>query len=286
MRGLIVASSYGIYKVVTNQKEYNVKPRGVFRHHSIKPCVGDYVEFDEIEGVITTVEERKNYLIRPTISNVDEIAIVMSFVEPKYSSLLINKFISYVNYYHIKANVIITKCDRCTDSLELENIVNNLKNMGINVFTFSKISLQGKNEIIEQFKNKVVVLMGQTGAGKSSLLNALVPGINREVGEYSKALGRGKHKTKEVVMIPFFSGYIADTPGFSSLELPFYKEDLARYFPMFEELSKNCKYDDCLHYNARDCAILKAVEDKLISKENYEDYLVISNELKHRKDRY
>ena len=154
------------------------------------------------------------------------------------------------------------------------------------MIVYSKETLNGLEKIKNLFNNKTIALMGQTGVGKSSLLNVLVPESKREIGEYSEFLGRGKHKTKEVVLIPYQNGFIADTPGFSSLELPFFKEDLAKCFVGFENLYKECKFANCLHINERDCAVKEEVAKGIISKELYDNYLKISNELIFRKDRY
>ena len=286
MEGIILSSKCGYYEVLANEKVYTCKPRGIFRHKKIKPAVGDFVTIDEKENVISDIKERKNYLIRPSIANVDELAIVMSVVEPEFSSLLIDKFIAYARYFDIKANVIITKSDKKYDEASLKEKVDALEKVGVRVLVYSKETLHGLEEIKDLFNNKTIALMGQTGVGKSSLLNVLVPESKREIGEYSEFLGRGKHKTKEVILIPYQNGFIADTPGFSSLELPFFKEDLAKCFVGFENLYKECKFANCLHINERDCAVKEEVAKGNISKELYDNYLKISNELIFRKDRY
>lgn len=285
MKGVIIASTCGVFKVFTGHQTYNCKPRGIFRHHSEKPLVGDIVEFDEKELVIENIQERKNSLIRPSIANVDEVAIVMSAVEPQYSAYLVNKFLSYASYFAIKANVILTKIDM-VDKNAFKQEEENLRRLGVKLYYFSKKTLDGLDEIRELFKDKTIALMGQTGVGKSSLLNELIPESNREIGEYSTALGRGKHMTKEVVLIPYCDGFIADTPGFSSLELPFFKEDLAHHFPGFEKLSYDCKYANCLHINEKECMILDALKNGLIAQVSYNDYIRLLEELKFKKDRY
>ena len=128
--------------------------------------------------------------------------------------------------------------------------------------------------------------MGQTGAGKSSLLNAINANYEREIGEYSKALGRGKHKTKEVILLPYNNGFIGDTPGFSSLELDIFKEDLTHYFPGYEELYLDCYFSDCLHQNEKECSVKKNIENGHLSKEAYETYLKLLSELPYHKERF
>ena len=128
--------------------------------------------------------------------------------------------------------------------------------------------------------------MGQTGVGKSSLINLINENFNREIGEYSLALGRGKHQTKEVILLPFEDGFIGDTPGFSSLELNIYKEDLASSFPFISSYYTECRYSNCLHQNEPGCKIKELLNNNLLDKENYDNYLQMLGELSLRKDRY
>ena len=286
MKAIILSSQYGTYNVLLeNNTQLLVKPRGLFRHKKIKPVVGDMVIVDEHEFVICDILDRKNYLIRPSIANVDEVAI-MSTSEPNFSSLLIDKFISYANYFKIPACVIISKADKNYDEVMLNKKIDSLEKIGVKVIIYSNVTKLGLDKIKELFAHKIVALMGQTGVGKSSLLNELVPNSKRKIGEYSNALGRGKHQTKEVVLIKYENGFIADTPGFSSLELPMYKEDLAKCFPGFETLYDKCKFNNCLHINEKDCEVKKALLEEKISQESYDNYLQILDELIFRKDRY
>lgn len=287
MKAIILSSQYGTYSVLLeNNTQLLVKPRGLFRHKKIKPVVGDIVIVDEHELVICDILDRKNYLIRPSIANVDEVAIIMSTSEPNFSSLLIDKFISYANYFKISACVIISKADKNYDEVMLNKKIDSLEKIGVKVIIYSNVTKLGLDKIKELFAHKIVALMGQTGVGKSSLLNELIPNSKREIGEYSNALGRGKHQTKEVVLIKYENGFIADTPGFSSLELPMYKEDLAKCFPGFEASYDKCKFNNCLHINEKDCEVKKVLLEGKISQESYDNYLKILDELIFRKDRY
>ncbi len=287
MKAIILSSQYGTYNVLLeNNTQLLVKPRGLFRHKKIKPVVGDIVIVDEHEFVICDILDRKNYLIRPSIANVDEVAIIMSTSEPNFSSLLIDKFISYANYFKIPACVIISKADKNYDEVMLNKKIDSLEKIGVKAIIYSNVTKLGLDKIKELFAHKIVALMGQTGVGKSSLLNELIPNSKRKIGEYSNALGRGKHQTKEVVLIKYENGFIADTPGFSSLELPMYKEDLAKCFPGFEALYDKCKFNNCLHINEKDCEVKKALLEEKISQESYDNYLQILDELIFRKDRY
>lgn len=284
MIGRILSCKYGVYEIACQENCLTSKARGVFRHMKLRPCVGDMVELDE-EQRIQKIFPRKNQLIRPSISNLDLLVIVVSLKQPEYSSLLTDKFLSYANYFHVPSMVILTKTD-LESKEEVEKITEELTKKGVQVCSFSKQNQEGIEEIKSCFQGKTIALMGQTGVGKSTLLNALVPEWNREIGEYSEALGRGKHRTKEVVLFPYMGGYLADTPGFSSLELPFYKEDLANFFPGFSSYPP-CRYADCLHHeNTPGCEVASAVKQGKISQESYQNYQKILLELLYRKDRY
>ena len=150
--------------------------------------------------------------------------------------------------------------------------------MGIDVYVISSKTKYGLEEVKKLFVNKISVLVGQSGVGKSSLLNAIDEDYQRSIGEYSKALGRGKHETKETVLLPYEGGYIADTPGFSSLDLELYKEDLAIYFPCFDKLYTDCYFSNCLHISEKKCLVKEKIESGEIPQIAYECYLKLSNE--------
>jgi len=286
MRGRVLTSSYGTYAVEGEGAVYACKPRGIFRLKGEKPIVGDEVEFDPLQLTIDVLYERKNMLIRPAIANLDQLIIIHSCVEPTYSSRLIDKFLTYANLSGIPATVILSKIDKVKDRTEIEKQKKSFAKLGVYVIFFSKTTGEGIPEIEALFQGKITGLMGQTGVGKSSLMNTLVPSYQRKIGDYSRALGRGKHQTKEVALLPYGSGYIADTPGFSSLELNLVKEEAAKFFPGFPNLATHCKYLDCLHLNEKECAVKKALAENIIDQESYDNYLAILAELPYRKERY
>ncbi|MGN1295311.1 MAG: ribosome small subunit-dependent GTPase A [Bacilli bacterium] len=284
MMGRVVSTICGVYNVMVNDKTLLCKPRGVFRHKNMKLQVGDFVEVNEELGIIEDIYERKNSLFRPNVSNIDLGIVVMSLENPTFSSLLMDKFLTLLNTQNIEPLIVLTKVDLAKDKSDSEKICEQYGKLGIKVIPYSKRTKEGLDQIKDEIRTKTIAFMGQTGVGKSSLINLIDENYQREIGEYSTALGRGKHQTKEVVLLPYLDGFIADTPGFSSLELPLIKDDLAKFFPGFSDKFLSCKFTNCLHLKEKDCAVRKAVEEGLIPLQTYENYVQISNELLFRKE--
>ena len=286
MDGLIVALSCGVYSVRSEGMIYNLTARGVFRNQGIKPVVGDKVVFNPETMVIETVYPRDSYLKRPPIANISQIIIVFSLVEPEFSYLLAFKYLTYANMNNIKAKLVLTKTDKEVD----EHLISQIKEVRVSVeietYFVSNKSKVGLEEVKKLFANEVSCVMDQTVVGKSSLINAIDPNYEREIGEYSFALGRGKHRTKEVILLPYQGGYIADTPGFSSLDLNLFKEDLAAFFPAFNHLYNKCYYTDCLHMSESKCAVKEAINQGQISSKAYECYQKLLDEAIFKKERY
>ena len=286
MEGKILSTIGGIYKVFSSGKTYSVFSRGSIKYKNFSLCSGDNVTFDIDEGIITNVNERKNFLIRPRSANVDFMLITMSVVEPELSPELVYKFLTYANLNNIKAGVLFTKLDRVSDTSKVDSLKNDLEKLGYKVFLLSPSRKDTVEELQNFLGDKTTIIMGQTGVGKSSAINLLDPNFQRKIGEYSDALGRGKHQTKEVVLLPFKNGFIGDTPGFSSLELDLYKEDLAQYFPGYEKYYLECYFSNCLHQNEKECKIKEEIAKGNLSKEGYEVYIKLLNQLEFKSQRY
>lgn len=285
MKGKILSVIAGVYEVYLENKErVKFTPRGKFRYLKIKPSVGDNVEVNDSQ--IVDIFPRINKLIRPSIANIDLGIIVVSMVKPEYSSYLLDKFLSMLKMYEIKPLIVLSKVDLLTSRDELNKIIEEYNNIGIKAIAFSKRTNEGVDEIKKEIAFKTIAFTGQTGVGKSSLLNAIYPDAARAIGEYSNALNRGKHQTKEVIIYPFGDGFIADTPGFSSLELDCYKEELKDYFPFFQNVKYTCFFQDCAHINEPKCEIIKLVNEGVIPLEHYNNYKAIYDELIFRKDRF
>lgn len=286
MVGRIIGLNCGYYSVLSDGMIFKVKARGAFRNKSIKPVVGDKVELDDTYFVIISVYPRETYLKRPVIANLSQMLIVQSLVEPQFSYLLTFKYLTYANLHGIKAKIILTKSDKYEDKDKIEEIKSVFNKLNIEVFVISNKTKEGLEDIKQLFKNEVTCLIGQTGVGKSSLINSIDPEFNRNVGEYSEALGRGKHETKEVILLPYEGGFIADTPGFSSLDLELFKEEIAQYFPGFSDKFTECYFSNCLHISEKKCMVKSAIEKGEIPSIAYECYLKLSNDAIYKNRRF
>ena len=266
MNGRIIKVISNDYTVLVNEDKYVCKPRGVFRNKNITPLSGDYVEIEN--NVITKIFKRKNKLNRPPVANIDLAIIVISTVEPDFSSLLLDKMINIIEFNNIKPLIVITKSDKYIDD-KIRNLMSYYKKIGYKVLLNTEI-----DKLKEEIKNKYVILTGNSGAGKSTLLNKLDPSLDLKTDEISKALGRGKHTTRAIEFYKIGDAYIADTPGFSSLSFTdMTKEDIRDNFIEFNKSREYCKYSDCMHIKENDCFIKELVKDNVIHEERYNNYV-------------
>ena len=269
LKGMIVKNISNIYRVQVDNKYYDCEARGKFRKKGITLLVGDFVLFDEQNKYILDILPRKNELDRPSISNIDIALLVTSVKKPDLSLYLLDKLLTVVYLKNVIPVICFTKLD-CLDKKELKSIKNIKKyyeKLGIKVFNNQKLG-----KLLKYLKGKTVVLTGQTGAGKSSLLNAISPSLNLKTGEISDALGRGKHTTRHTEFYLIRDILIADTPGFSALDLKeFSKEDIRDAFLEFK--SYQCEYKNCMHDKEECCKVKQAVEEGKILKFRYENYL-------------
>ena len=270
MVGKIIKQISNDYTVKVNDKLYVCKARGKFRNLSITTLVGDNVEIDEKNNYILEIKHRKNELDRPSISNIDQVVIVTSVKIPDFSSNLLDKLLTIIEFNNIKPIICFTKLDLLNEN-ELEDInkiIKYYKKIGYEVYKNTDIKLK------EVFKNKITVFAGQSGAGKSSLLNRLDDNLNLKIGDVSIALGRGKHTTRHTELIEVLDGLIADTPGFSSIDFKGMKmEDIRDNFIEFNNYRDFCEYKDCMHVDELNCEIKKKVLDGTILSSRYQNYL-------------
>ena len=270
MVGKIIKQISNDYTVQVNDKKYICKARGKFRKLGITPLVGDNVLIDENNNYILDILDRKNELDRPSISNIDQVVIVTSVKVPDFSSNLLDKLLTIIEFNNIKPIICFTKLDLINnDELkEIENIMSYYKKIGYEVYKNTDSKLK------TIFKNKITVFAGQSGAGKSSLLNRLDSSLNLEIGEVSIALGRGKHTTRHTELIEVLGGFIADTPGFSSISFnEMTKSDIRDNFIEFNKYRDKCEYKDCMHINELNCAVKENVENNNILRSRYDNYL-------------
>lgn len=275
MKGKIYSIVSGIYEIKNSDNSTVLIPgSGKLRFNNLIPLVGDYVEHDN--KMILNILERRNNFIRPKVANIDQVIIVMSLKEPEFSSFLMDKFLSIIEFKEIKPILFFTKSDLVNDFYWYEQY----QKCGYEVYLLNNNSNSNLSEIKQIFKNKTNVFLGQTGVGKTTTINRL-SNNNFQTQQISKALGRGKHTTRVVKIIEFNDGELIDTPGFSSLDLDINSLELAQSFDTFKKYFPDCKYRSCLHINenVNDCEIKKQI-DISIPKWRYENYLKLSKETK------
>ncbi len=270
MVGKIIKQISNDYTVKVKNKIYICKARGKFRNLDLSPLVGDNVVIDGENNYIIDILERKNKLERPRVSNIDQVVIVTSVKIPQFSSILLDKMLNIIEFNNIKPIICFTKLDLLTkDELkDIRNIQKYYKKIGYDVFDNTDKKLKNI------FKDKITVFAGQSGAGKSSLLNSLDSNLNIKIGDVSKALGRGKHTTRHTELIEILGGLIADTPGFSALNFTNMTEaDIRDNFIEFNKYKVFCEYKDCTHVSEKKCGIKANVLNKNILKSRYDNYL-------------
>lgn len=284
-KGKIVKALSGFYYVLSDDKIYSTRARGLFRKNDESPLVGDEVKFqieNENEGYITEILARKNALIRPPVANIDQLLVTASLKSPDFSFYLLDRFIAYSEANDIEPVIIVTKNDLSDDEALIESIKDTYSSIYEVHFT-DKTHI--RDDLQNLFGGKISVLAGQSGAGKSTLLNTLLPDLELKTDEISNALNRGKHTTRHVELIEHDGGYIADTPGFSTIEfMNIDKYNIKFCFIDFNQYQ--CKFRECLHINEPKCGVKAAVKSGELKESRYDSYVKIFNEIDNRKERY
>lgn len=322
IEGLITKALSGFYYVMPlheTGQTYQCRGRGILKLKGQTPLVGDRVLFEVTEhgeGVINELLPRSSELIRPPVANVDLVIVVFSIVQPALHLALLDKFLAHTAHAGLETFICITKSDLEVDSAgdgaggagaagdrggngrdgssgnggqsELQRTVQMYEQIGYRVFVTSALEGDGLERLKASLKGRIAVLSGQSGVGKSSLLNALVPNLNLDTGEVSEKLARGRHTTRHVELIPLPNGgVVADAPGFSQLDFSqFEPEDLSAAFIEFAPYTSQCKFRDYLHQQEPQCSIIAAVESGAIAKSRYNHYLQFLEEIKMQERRY
>ena len=287
MAGIIIKALSGFYYVSDGDRTYECKARGNFRNSGVSPLVGDRVVFepvDETEGIINTVLPRKNGLTRPPVANIDRLYIVSALENPAPNEFLIDKTAAFAEYRGIEPVIVFNKCDM-GDFSRFEEIY---KNAGFEVYTVSALTGEGTEQLRLSLAGKASAFCGNSGVGKSSILNLLFGEEKLETGEVSSKLGRGRHTTRHTELYALPSGgFVADTPGFSDLETYGgdyeFKENLIGCFRDLKKYAGLCKFSDCTHICEKGCAVIDALNNGLLEPARYESYAALFNELKDLK---
>ena len=287
LNGIIIKGIGGFYYIEANGDIYECKARGAFRKKKISPLAGDNVTItvrENGENTIDDILERKNFLIRPPVANVDTLVIVSSVKEPVPSTLVIDRLTAIAVSKNIKPCIVFSKSD-LGDTKEFEEIY---KKAGLDVCSVCCKTGEGVEKVKEMIKGGITVFTGNTGVGKSSLLNCIDSRFSIETGEVSSKLGRGRHTTRDVTLHKVNDFYVADTPGFSSLDIEsgelIMKDDLPYCFPEFSEYLGKCRFSSCTHTVDKGCKILDALENGDIHESRHLSYVTMYNEVKNIKE--
>ncbi|ETT29451.1 ribosome small subunit-dependent GTPase A [Paenibacillus sp. FSL H7-0942] len=299
--GIIVKALSGYYYVMPVEDNgvpsvegsaVQCRARGIFRKRGTSPLVGDRVSYmltENGEGTVDEIRKRETELIRPPVANVSLAVLVFSVKEPDMNLNLLDKFLVHIEQAGLDALIVLTKLDLADPAKDTVAEVKALyEQVGYEVISTSSRTGEGSELLRDRLAGKISVFSGQSGVGKSSMLNALMPGLTLETNAISMRLGRGKHTTRHVELIPLDNGgFVADTPGFSQLDfLEIGVEELSTCFREFAQFADQCKFRGCTHTHEPGCRVLAAKEEGLISESRYQHYVLFLTEMKDKKRRY
>ena len=284
MTGILIKAISGFYYVSFDGNVYECKARGNFRKAGVSPVVGDIVEFsltDNTHGIVEKICERKNLFNRPLVANVDKLFIVSAYSTPAPDTLMIDRLTALAVYNDIEPIIVFNKADMGS----FDEFYNIYSNAGFKTYVVSAKDNVGIDDLKAEMRDSVCAFSGNSGVGKSSILNALFPELQLKTGEVSDKLGRGRHTTRHTEL--FFVGdgaYVVDTPGFSTIDtnedLYDFKLSLANCFPDFCEYLGGCKFTSCSHIAEKGCAVVEAVRSGEIQKSRHDSYVALMAELK------
>lgn len=290
MQGKIIRGIAGFYYVHIPEKGiYECKAKGIFRKNNLKPLVGDNVEVSILDeenkkGNIDEVLQRQNELIRPAVANIDQALVIFAIKKPEPNLNLLDRFLIMMQQKEIPCVLVFNKSDLATEE-DRQKLRDSYSGSGCEILFVSAKQNQGIEEVREVLKGKTSTVAGPSGVGKSSLINKLQSEVNMETGSISEKIERGKHTTRHTEFIPMGEdAFIMDTPGFSSLAVfDMEKEELEQFYPEFDEYRDDCRFHGCSHTHEPGCGVKGAIEEGKISKQRYENYKLIYEELKNKK---
>ena len=274
--GRIIRSLSGFYDVQTEDRVVTCRARGILRKVGNSPLTGDLVEIsiEQGKGMVERILPRKNHFVRPAVANVDALVVFAANVNPVTEPYLIDRVCAIAGDQEVQVYLCVNKCDLDP----AEDLVRIYRNAGFPVICTSAETGEGVQELRQVLQGKLTAFTGNSGVGKSSILNRLSPELNLATGEVSEKLGRGRHTTRHVELFCLGEDtYVADTPGFSSFDTDqmevILKENLQYSFPDFGRYLGQCRFDDCSHRKEPDCAVRRAVEAGAVEKTRYDSYL-------------
>lgn len=274
--GLIIKAISGAFYVQTKDAILPCKARGIFRKRGIAPVAGDHVRIEDDN--IVEILPRKNELVRPKAANIDLALMTVSTVQPEPNTFVLDKLLTVCEYKEIEPIIIMTKADLKDD----ESFADIYRSAGFTVIMTGE-GIHNESQILDLMKDRVSIFIGNTGVGKSTLLNRLFPDLELRTAAISNKLGRGRHTTRQVELYPLpGGGYVADSPGFSTVELeqyePVRKEELQYCFREFAPFIDDCKFVGCSHRKEKGCAVLAALQEGKISPSRHESYVALYEE--------
>lgn len=287
LNGIILKGIGGFYYVETAEGVFECKAKGRFRREKLTPLAGDKVIIsvnESAENTIDEVKKRKNFLLRPPVANIDNLLIVVSMCEPAPNTLVIDKMTALAERNGITPIIVFSK----TDLASAEAYIDIYKTTGYSLFSVSPDDKSDLEKIRELLSGKLTAFTGNSGAGKSTLINALCPSLELSTAQISLKLGRGRHTTRQAEIFHVGDGLIIDTAGFSSIDLisndPILKDELALYFPEFQDYIGQCKFTSCAHIGEKGCKVCEMVDRGVISKNRHNNYVQLYNEAKNIKE--
>ena len=291
MQGLIIENISNLYRIKAENKIYEATPRGKLKKEDISPVVGDKVEIsildeNEKKAVIEEILPRENYIKRPKMSNLEQIVLVISCKNPKPDLLLLDKQLAFAEFLKIKPIIVLNKAD-LDKKKEFEQIKEVYLKIGYTVIETEAKNLKGIQELKKMLKNNINAFSGNSGVGKSTLINAIFEEKQTLEGEISQRNKRGKNTTTSIKLYEIDENtYIADTPGFSTFDISEIQyTELEKYFKEFKTEIENCEFVGCTHIKEQNCGIKQAIENGKINQSRYDRYCKIYEELKEKEKR-